>query len=191
LTRAGLKSLERPFWLATSVAVLLTLARFSEAFLVLRGATSGLHAGLAPLVIVVMNLVYALSGYPVGRLSDRIGRRGLLGWGLVALVAADLALAHGHRAAILAGAALWGLHMGMTQGLLSALIADTAPDTARGTAFGLFHLLTGLTLFAASLAAGGLWKLAGPAAPFQAGALFALLALILSRLVPHAPAGGR
>ncbi len=182
LTRDGLARLGRPFWLATVTAVLMTMARFSEAFLVLRAADSGLHAGLAPVIIVAMNMVYALAGYPVGLLSDRVGRRGLLGWGLAALIAADLALGLGHGVvAVLAGGALWGLHMGMTQGVLSALVADAAPVEARGTAFGLFHLLTGLSMLAASLAAGALWSLSGPAAAFLTGAGFAALALLLSR----------
>jgi len=173
-------------WPVLAVGAVFTLARFSEAFLVLRAADAGLALALAPAVLVVMNVVYAAVSAPAGLLSDRLGRRGLLASSLVALVAADLVLAFSASiAGALAGAALWGLHMGLSQGLLSALIADAAPARLRGTAFGLFHLVSGLALLAASVTAGGLWMLSGPAATFLAGAGFALAALAGLLLMPH------
>lgn len=165
------------FWGAVGVGVVFTLARFSEAFLILRGADLGFSATLAPLVLVAMNLVYAVAAAPLGGLSDRIGRRPLLTAGLVALVAADLvlALAPGPTA-VLMGAGLWGLHMALTQGLLSAVVADAAPPRLRGAAFGMFNLATGVALLAASTLAGVLWAALGPAATFLAGAAFAAVA---------------
>ncbi|ACG79197.1 multidrug-efflux transporter [Phenylobacterium zucineum HLK1] len=165
------------FWGAVGVGVVFTLARFSEAFLILRGADLGFSATLAPLVLVAMNLVYAVAAAPLGGLSDRIGRRPLLAAGLVALVAADLvlALAPGPTA-VLMGAGLWGLHMALTQGLLSAVVADAAPPRLRGAAFGMFNLATGVALLAASTLAGVLWAALGPAATFLAGAAFAAVA---------------
>lgn len=165
------------FWGAVGVGVVFTLARFSEAFLILRGADLGFSTTLAPLVLVAMNLVYAVAAAPLGGLSDRIGRRPLLAAGLVALVAADLvlALAPGPTA-VLMGAGLWGLHMALTQGLLSAVVADAAPPRLRGAAFGMFNLATGVALLAASTLAGVLWAALGPAATFLAGAAFAAVA---------------
>lgn len=165
------------FWGAVGVGVVFTLARFSEAFLILRGANLGFSTTLAPLVLVAMNLVYAVAAAPLGGLSDRIGRRPLLAAGLVALVAADLvlALAPGPTA-VLMGAGLWGLHMALTQGLLSAVVADAAPPRLRGAAFGMFNLATGVALLAASTLAGVLWAALGPAATFLAGAAFAAVA---------------
>lgn len=159
-----------------------TLSRFSEAFLVLRGQQLGLPDAYAPLVLVALNIAYSLSAYPAGRLSDRLPRERLLGWGLLLLIAADLllALADG-LAALFAGIALWGLHLGCTQGQLAALVADTAPIERRGAAFGLFHLVSGVVLLGASLLAGLLWEGIGAPASFVAGAVFAAAALLLLR----------
>ncbi len=170
----GLGELRRfgwPFWLVTAVAGVYTLARFSEAFLLLRAQSVGLAVMLVPLALVVMNLAYALAAYPAGALSDRVNRLGVLGIGLALLIAGDLALGlSSDLVGVGLGVLLWGLHMGFTQGLLSSLVADTAPAGLRGTAFGLFNMLTGLVLLAASLLAGLLWDLAGPGAPFLVGA---------------------
>jgi MFS family permease len=173
-----LGALGRAFWAVTALGVVFTLARFSEAFLVLRVEGVGLPLIWVPLVLVVMNLVYALVAYPAGSLSDRIDRRVVLAAGLGALIAADIVLALAANVfAALAGVALWGLHLGLTQGLLAALVADTAPPARRGTAFGWFNLVSGVALLFASLLAGALWEVVGPAATFYAGAAFAALAL--------------
>ena len=166
------------YWSVVAVGVVLTLARFSEAFLILRAQDAGLRLALVPLVLVVMNLVYALTAYPAGKLSDRFNRMSLLGWSMVVLIGADLALAFGPGIwTVMLGVALWGLHMGMSQGLLAALVADTGPTEARGSAFGVFHMAAGVALLAGSGVAGVLWDLAGPAATFMAGAGFTLTAL--------------
>jgi MFS family permease len=161
------------------VACVFTLARFSEAFLILRAQSVGLAIALVPGVFVVMNLIYAAVAAPVGLLSDHLGRIGLLVGGFLVLLLADLMLAFAADIPTVAiGVALWGLHMGLTQGLLAALVADTAPMHLRGTAFGMFNLTTGLALLVASALAGALWDRLGPQATFLAGAAFTLLALI-------------
>jgi MFS family permease len=160
-----------------AAGVALTLARFSEAFLVLRAGNLGLDAAYAPIVLVGMNLVYSLSAYPVGRLADRMAPRNLLAAGIAFLVAADVALALAAGFAMLGvGVVLWGFHMGFTQGLLAALVARHAPPDRRGTAFGLFNLAMGVAMLAASALAGALWDVAGPAATFGAGASLAVIA---------------
>lgn len=167
------------FWRVTAVAATMTLARFSEAFLVLRGSEMGFGPSFAPLVMAAMSAAFALSAYPAGWLSDRVGRDRMLALGILFLIAADMLFAFGGtRAVALVGAALWGLHMGLTQGLFSAMIADAAPAHVRGSAFGVFHLLSGVVIFAASLIAGGLWDAFGSPAAFLAGAGFAALALV-------------
>jgi len=170
--------LGRLFWGVVAVGTVLTLARFSEAFLILRAEDAGLSLALIPLVLVVMNVVYAASAYPMGALSDRYDRRLVLAAGFVALILADivLALAPGIWGVML-GIGLWGLHMGMTQGLLAALVADAAPTDLRGTAFGLFNLASGVALLLASLIAGLLWERVGPYATFLAGAVFTAIGL--------------
>ena len=166
------------YWVVIAVAVVFHLARFSEAFLILKAKDTGLPLGLTPLVLVVMSVVYAVLSTPAGELSDRIGRRTVLAAGLVALVVADVALAMAHSVTgALVGAALWGVHMGLSQGLLSAMVADSAPADLRGTAFGVFGLTTGLAVLAASAIAGELWQHFGPTATFTTGAVFAALAL--------------
>ena len=174
LRRAALRSLGRRYWMTVAVAGFLMLPRFSEAFLILRGGGPALTAAFVPLVLVAMNIGYLLTAYPAGSLSDRLGRRGLLAGGYVVLTLADLVLASAELpGTVLSGAALWGVHMGLTQGILAALVADTAPARQRGTAFGVFHLVTGLAVLLASLVAGWLWQSMGPAWTFGAGAVIA------------------
>ncbi|WP_225933142.1 MFS transporter [Pseudomonas maumuensis] len=166
------------YWRLVILATLFTLARFSEAFLLLRGQALGLAPLWAPAVLVLMSLAYSLSAYPAGALSDKVGRRGVLMFGLVLLVLADLLLAWLPGLSGLAlGVILWGLHMGFTQGVFSALIADSAPEALRGTAFGVFHLVTGAALLAASVLAGGLWDWAGYQTTFMFGAACAAITL--------------
>ena len=185
LSRAELARLPPLYWGVVAIAAVFTLARFSEAFLVLRAQELGLGLALIPLVLVVMNVVYALSSYPVGVLADRFDRGTLLALGVLVLVLSDLALASvGGLAGLALGVALWGLHMGMTQGLLAALVADAAPVNLRGTAYGMFNLVSGLTLLAASVVAGGLWDAFGSRTTFLAGAGFAIVALLA--LIPVA-----
>jgi MFS family permease len=164
-------SLGPRFWWLVIVATLFTLARFSEAFLILKAADVGLGVAYVPAVLVVMNIAYALSAYPAGWLSDRANRWGVFAVGAALLVAADLVLAFGASVgAVGLGVALWGLHMGFTQGLLAALVADTARAEQRGTAFGVFNLATGLALLVASVLAGLVWDRGGPALTFLTGA---------------------
>ncbi|WIG53853.1 MAG: putative MFS-type transporter [Afipia sp.] len=171
--------LSRPFWAVVGVAVVLTLARFSEAFLVLRAQNVGLAIAIVPAVMVVMNIVYALSAYPAGVLSDRFGRQGVLIVGVSTLVFADLILAFTTSVPVLlVGVVFWGLHMGLTQGLLATLVADTAPAELRGTAFGVFNLASGIAMLIASVVAGALWDIYGPVATFLAGAALTAMALI-------------
>jgi MFS family permease len=178
---SDLKRLPREFWNVTGIGVVFTLARFSEGFLILKASAEGLPLTLAPLVLVVMNLVYALGAYPAGGLSDRMPARKLLFWGLACLIAADLSLAliAGLGGAFL-GIALWGAHMALTEGLLAKLVADHAPSDLRGSAFGLFNLVTGLAMLFASVIAGLLWDRIGSNATFLAGAGFAAVALVVT-----------
>lgn len=178
ISRANLKRLSASYWWVVGVGAMFTLARFSEAFLVLRAEQTGVAVALVPLVMVVMNLVYSASAYPFGQLSDRMPHLRLLMWGLAVLVLADAVLALStHWAGMLAGVALWGVHMGMTQGLLAAMVADVAPADLRGTAYGFFNLLSGIALLMASVVAGVLWQSFGATATFGAGAVFSLLAM--------------
>jgi MFS family permease len=194
IRRADLGRLGGLFWGTVAAGAMLTLARFSEAFLILRAEDAGLAPALVPLVLVVMNVVYAASAYPMGALSDRMDRRLVLALGFFALFLADLVLAVAPSLwMVMLGVALWGLHMGMTQGLLAALVADAVPPALRGSAFGVFHLASGIALLLASLIAGLLWQRIGPAATFLAGAAFtaiglaAAVALSRGRWLGHLP----
>jgi MFS family permease len=179
IRRENLRRLNRAYWWVVAVGAVFTLARFSEAFLVLRAQQGGLALAWAPLVLIAMNAVYAAGAYPFGILADRMDHRTLLAWGLVVLVAADVLLALASQGPLLwAGIALWGLHMAMTQGLMAAMVADTAPEDLRGTAFGMFNLASGLALLAASVIAGLLWDQWGAEATFAAGAVFGVVALV-------------
>jgi MFS family permease len=182
-----LKRLSGVYWWVIAIGGVFTMARFSEAFLVLHAQQVGLPIAWVPLILIAMNVVYALSAYPFGRLSDRISHSKLLSWGLTVLIAADLSLAFSESLSVVfLGAALWGLHLGATQGLLATMVADATPADLRGTAFGLFNLLSGLTMLIASALAGLLWDRFGPAFTFCAGAFFAGLALVGMALMPAA-----
>jgi MFS family permease len=179
LSMTELRRLSASYWLVVAVATVFTLARFSEAFLILRAQAVGLPIVLVPMVLVVMNVVYALAAYPAGVLSDRFNRLTVLIIGFALLIIADLVLAFtGGLIGMTAGVVLWGLHLGVTQGLLTTLVADTAPAELRGTAYGVFNLLGGLALLFASVLAGALWDADGSQATFLAGAVFTTLALI-------------
>jgi len=180
IRKQELKRMPPAFWMVMAIGVLFALARFSQAFLVLKAQAEGLALALIPLVLVWMNLVYAVTATPAGILSDKIGRVNVLLCGLGALLVADLALAYiPGLGGVVIGVALWGLYLGFSQGLLSALVADTAPADLRGTAFGLFNLVTGGALLAASVLAGWLWSDFGPTATFSAGAVFSGLAILI------------
>lgn len=167
------------FWGVAAVGAVLTLARFSEAFLILRAQDLGLTVTLAPLALIVMNIVYALSAYPVGALSDCMSRYTLLMFGFGVLAVSDLFLAFGQNIwVVMVGIGLWGLHMGMTQGLLATLVTDTTTTEVRGTAFGFFNLISGGALLLASFVAGLMWDQIGPSATFIAGAVFTTIGLI-------------
>ena len=179
LSLKAVKQLSRHFWFVIVLGAVFTLARFSEAFLILRAEDVGLSLGFVPAIMIVMNVVYAVFAYPAGVMADRLSARTLLLFGLGVLIIADIALAMA-TAAWLAffGAALWGLHMALTQGLFSKLIADTAPAELRGSAFGIFNLVSGGALLLASIIAGALWSTLGASATFIAGAGFAMLAAL-------------
>ena len=178
ISHANLQRLPRAYWWVVGVGAVFTLARFSEAFLVLRAEQVGIALALVPLVMVAMNAVFSVTAYPFGKLSDRVSHRRLLLAGLAVLVLADVVLAAStHWTGLLLGVALWGVHMGMTQGLLAAMVADTAPADLRGTAYGFFNLMSGLAMLAASVVAGLLWQYWGPAWTFGAGAMFSAVAM--------------
>ncbi|MEX3763865.1 MFS transporter [Paraburkholderia phenoliruptrix] len=190
----NLKKLGASYWWVVAIGGVFALARFSEAFLVLRAMGSGVPVALVPLVMVAMNVVYTLSAYPFGKLADTMNHTRLLIAGLVVLIAADLVLARGsHWSVVLLGVALWGLHMGMTQGLLATMVSHTAPAQLRGTAFGFFNLLSGVVTLLSSVIAGELWDKLGAATTFHAGAVFciATIVLLVAGKAPDTRAGTR
>ena len=181
---ATARALGRSFWMVAGLGAAMMLARFSEAFLVLKAADIGMTVAYVPLVMVAMSAVYSLSSYPAGVLSDRLGRRGLLAAGLAALIAADLVLANAATvAAVMIGVCLWGLHMGLTQGILASLVADASPAGLRGTGLGVYNLLSGVALLLASVIAGVIWDAGGAGPMFMVGAGFAVVALVGSAWV--------
>jgi len=179
LNPTEIPALGRAFWLIIITGIVFTLARFSEAFLLLRAQDVGLANKWVPAILAILSLFYALGAYPAGRLSDRIGRSYLLNIGLILLLVSHITLATAHHfIQVIAGAALWGLHMAFTQGIFAALIADVSLQKRRGTAFGLFGLASGIAVLLASVIAGLLWDHYGPAMTFYAGALFTLLTFV-------------
>ena len=189
INRANMRRLSAAYWWVVGIGAVFTLARFSEAFLVLRAQQLGVAMAWVPLVMVAMNLVYAASAYPFGWLSDRVSHSRLLVAGLLVLILADAVLAVSTDwVSLLIGVALWGVHMGMTQGLLATMVADTAPADLRSSAFGLFNLVSGVAMLVASVVAGWLWETQGASFTFVGGGVFAVLALLVLGLRPQPPA---
>ncbi len=177
ISSENLQRLGTAYWWLVGIGAVFTLARFSEAFLVLRAAQGGIPVALVPLVMVAMNVIYAMSAYPFGKLSDSMSHTKLLALGLVVLIAADLVLAsNNHWTTVLLGVGLWGVHMGLTQGLLARMVADVTPADLRGTAYGFFNLMSGLAMLLASVLAGLLWDQLGAAFTFYAGVVFCVIA---------------
>ncbi len=175
------KNLGPSFWLVALLGAAVMMARFSEAFLVLRASDAKMAMAYVPLVLVVMSLVYSLSSYPAGVLSDRWGRKGLFAAGLIALIVADLVLALAPSPFyVMVGVGIWGLHMGLTQGILSTLVADAAPVDLRGSAYGVFALISGVAALTSSVLAGVVWDQMGQAPVFYMGAGFAVIALLVT-----------
>ena len=186
ISRVNLARLGKHYWWVVVLGAVFTLARFSEAFLVLRAQQGGLPLAMAPLVLIAMNVVYALGAFPLGRLSDSMSHTRLLAVGLAVLIGADLALAYGAGWPwVWVGISLWGLHLAITQGLLATMVADASPPDLRGTAFGFFNLVSGVAMLAASVLAGALWDVLGARSTFQAGAGFCALALAAIALRPR------
>lgn len=177
LSRANLARFPAQYWWIVTLGGVLTLARFSDAFLVLRAQSVGFDLAWIPAVMTAMNIVYASVAAPAGAAVEKFGARRLMLSGIVVLIVADIVLAQASTfVGVLFGAALWGLHMGLTQGLLLALVAEHAPADLRGTAFGAFHLATGGLTFVASALAGAVWQWYGPETTFYLGLGFALMA---------------
>ena len=180
ISREGLSQLGKPFWRVVIIGAVISLARFSEAFLILRASNLQVPLTYIPLVLVVMSVIYALSAYPAGKLSDRMPRHLLLALGMLLLALACFVLAVATNYWLLFfGIALWGLHMGFSQGILASMVADTANPSYRGTAFGVFNLVSGLGLLLASAIAGALWDFVSPSASFVFGAVISILSVIL------------
>ncbi|KWA77418.1 MFS transporter [Burkholderia ubonensis] len=188
LDRRALRMFSARYWYVVAIGATFTLARFSEAFLVLRAQQTGMELAWVPSVMVVMSVAYTLSAYPVGVVSDRLDRRALLAIGMALLIAADLLLgARADAATVLTGVAVWGLHMGFTQGILAAMVADTAPAEWRGTAFGLFNLASGVAMLLASAIAGWIWQRFGAPATFFTGAAIVVVPLAMCAFAPGRP----
>jgi MFS family permease len=186
ISQDNLRQLDRRYWWVVSIGAIFTLARFSEAFLVLRAQQCGVPIAFAPLIMVAMNLAYAATAYPFGKVSDKMQHTVLLSLGLGVLIAADLLLAVSTNwLVLLGGVVLWGIHMGATQGLLATMVADNTPAHLRGTAFGFFNLMSGLAMLIASTLAGALWSWVGASKTFQAGAVFCAMALLGLFLQPR------
>lgn len=183
LSLKDLRNFNKAFWFVCTLGAILQMARFSEAFLILRAKDYGLSFGWAPVVLVVMNIVYALTAYPAGEWSDRGGRKKIILIGFLVLVLADLALGLGNNLFwVFGGVALWGLHLGLTQGILAALVADTCPREYRGTAYGFFNLFSAVALILGGPLAGFLWDKFGAVATFLFSAGIAVFCLILLQI---------
>jgi len=176
LSRAAARQMSRAFWIVVALGAAMAAVRVAEAFLMLRATGFGLDPAWAPLVLVVMSIVYGVFAYPAGRLSDRLAPRTMVVASLAILCAAEVILAFALSLPVFfCGVALWGAHMALSQGLFAKLVADTAPETLRGTAFGLFNVASALALVIGNSGFGFLWAAQGAAAAYAIASGAALL----------------
>jgi MFS family permease len=189
---AGFRQLDAETKRLLKVGFLFTLARFSEAFLILKGIDIGLSEAMSPLTLAIFNLAYVVLAYPAGALSDRMRPRTILIVGIIVLIVGNVVLAETTSfAGLVLGTGLWGAHMALTQGIFARMIADSAPDELRATSFGAFWFVTGIASLLASLGAGWLWDRQGASATFLTSAMIAGVALArLSLLYSSSPSGG-
>lgn len=177
----GWRSMPRSYWAVLAVLGLFSLANSSDTFLLLRATELGFSPWKAVLVYSIFNVTYAGLSYPIGVMSDRLGRWRIiaLGWAIYAAVYVALAMLPKSQAwGLWPLMAIYGVYMALTDGVGKALIADHAPKEARGAAMGMFYALTGLTTLGASLLAGAIWDQAGPQAALLTSAGFAVVALV-------------
>jgi len=183
---AGFRKLNDDTKRLLKVGFLFTLARFSEAFLILKGIDIGLSEAMSPLTLAIFNLAYVALAYPAGILSDRMSPRSILMAGMAALIAGNVILAEtGNFLGLVIGTALWGAHMALTQGIFARMIADSAPEELRATSFGAFWFVTGIATLFASLGAGWLWDRQGSSATFLTSAAIAAAALAMLSLLEN------
>ncbi|HEX8840689.1 MAG TPA: MFS transporter [Sphingomicrobium sp.] len=189
---SGFKELDDDTRRLLKVGFLFTLARFSEAFLILKGIEIGLSETMSPLTLAIFNLAYVALAYPAGSLSDRMSPRSILLAGMAVLIAGNVVLAETDSfAGLVAGVSLWGTHMALTQGIFARMIADSAPERLRATSFGAFWFVTGIATLLASLGAGWLWDREGSSATFLTSAAVAAAALAMLSLLPEEPRASR
>jgi MFS family permease len=169
------------------VIFLFSLGNASDAFLLLRLSDLGVAAFWIPLLWSALHVVKTVASAVGGDLSDRLGRRTLIGLGWI--VYAIVYAAFGYVAAPGAVVAIfltYGLYFGLTEGVEKAWVADLTPASSRGTAFGIYNGLIGFGSLAASLLFGAIWTRVSPEAAFYTGAGLAIAAtLLLAVLFPR------
>jgi MFS family permease len=170
------------------VMLIFSLGNSSDAFLILRAQQTGMAVVLIPVAYALFNLISALAAIPAGKLSDRIGRRKVIGysWAVYALAYFGFAAANAVWM-VWVLYAFYGLFYALNEGAAKAMVAELVPDEKRGAAYGLFNAAMGLAALPASLLAGMLWHRVSPSAPFLLGGVLALFALIGLRFVPKNP----
>lgn len=161
------------------LAFIFNLGNSSNQFLLLRASKLGASAPLVVLLYLAYNISYGILSYPMGRLSDKIGRRRILvvGYLIYATVYLGFALVN-NISTLWSLFIVYGFYIAFTEGVEKALLADIAPSHLRGTVIGLHATLVGLALLPASLLAGFLWDFLGASAPFYFGASMGLFAAI-------------
>lgn len=178
---AGAGQLGGKFWKLLAIVAVFSLGNSSDAFALLRAQDLGVPAALLPILWFGFNSLYTAVAWRSGGWSDRVGRRRVLVVGLLIYAASYAAFAAAGNVLQVVGAfALYGLYYGFTEGVLRAAIADAVPSNRRGTAYGVYYAVTGGLALVASLGAGWLWDVYGPAVPFGMGAGLALVAALMA-----------
>jgi MFS family permease len=174
------RALGTPFFRFVTVAGVFALASSSIAMLLLLGRRVGLSERDVALVYLLYNVVFAALSWPLGELTDRIGRRPLLIGGYLLFAAIYGMLAWRQSIAfVVAGFVLLGIQYAMWEGTEKSLLADLLPKAMRGTGYGVYYTVVGVALLPASALAGVLWDRFGPRTMLAADAALALIAAIL------------
>lgn len=176
----NIKKLDGQLKLYLFVALLFTLGNSSNAFLLLRAKSVGFADNQVILLYLVFNVIASILSIPLGRLSDRVGRKKLLvsGYIVFSIVYLGFALASS-QVTILLSFILYGFYSAMITGVERAYIAEISPKDLKGTMLGLHSTIVGIALLPASLIAGLLWDGFGASSSFLFGSAMSLIAALI------------
>lgn len=174
-----LTHLSADYWKYIFAIALAGIGNSSNAFLILRAKNIGIPIETTIFIYAVFNLVAALSSYPAGNLSDKLGRRNILALSFCIFAVTYLGFATSSNILIIALLfILYGAYQGIFRAVGKAMATDLIPSDLRSTGIGIYSTVIGLTSLIASIVGGFLWDKINPSATFFYGVVFSVAGII-------------